>query len=336
MLVEIDGKVKDIRVIWYRDGIVEMLDQRKIPEKVEIFQARDYRDIAFAIKDMVVRGAPAIGVTAAYGMAQAKIQGKDMDEVFNTLKNTRPTAYDLFYALSYMKEKIESGEDPIKSSEEYANMIAEKARKIGEYGNDIIKNNSKILTHCNAGALAVLDWGTALAPLRFAKRSGKKIFVWVDETRPRLQGARLTSWELKQEGIDHKIIADNAAGFLMKRGEVDLVIVGADRIALNGDFANKIGTYEKAVVAKENGIPFYVAAPISTIDKSIKSGDEIPIEERSENEVLYAGNCRIAPDGVSAYNPAFDVTPHSFVTGFITEYGIIKPENLKEIVNKEK
>ncbi len=336
MLVEIDGKVQDIRVIWYRDGIVEMLDQRKIPEKVEIFQARDYRDIAFAIKDMVVRGAPAIGVTAAYGMAQAKIQGKDMDEVFNTLKNTRPTAYDLFYALSYIKEKIERGEDPIKSAEEYANMIAEKARKIGEYGNEVIKNNSKILTHCNAGALAVLDWGTALAPLRFAKRSGKKIFVWVDETRPRLQGARLTSWELKQEGIDHKIIADNAAGFLMKRGEIDMVIVGADRIALNGDFANKIGTYEKAVVAKENGIPFYVAAPISTIDKSIKSGDEIPIEERSENEVLYAGNCRIAPDGVSAYNPAFDVTPHSFVTGFITEYGIIKPENLKEIVNKEK
>jgi len=335
MLVEIDGKVQDIRVIWYRDGIVEMIDQRKIPEKVEIFQAKDYRDIAFAIKDMVVRGAPAIGVTAAYGMAQAKIQGKDMDEVFNTLKNTRPTAYDLFYALSYMKEKIERGEDPIKSAEEYANMIAEKAKKIGEYGNEVIKNNSKILTHCNAGALAVLDWGTALAPLRFAKRSGKKIFVWVDETRPRLQGARLTSWELKQEGIDHKIIADNAAGFLMKRGEVDMVIVGADRIALNGDFANKIGTYEKAVVAKENGIPFYVAAPISTIDKSIKSGDEIPIEERSENEVLYAGNCRIAPDGVSAYNPAFDVTPHSFVTGFITEYGIIKPENLKEIVNKE-
>ncbi len=336
MLVEIDGKLQDIRVIWYSDGIVHMLDQRKIPERVEIFMARDYRDIAFAIKEMVVRGAPAIGVTAAYGMAQAKLQGKELNEVFNALKNTRPTAYDLFYALSFMKEKIENGEDPLKSSEEYADMIAEKARKIGEFGNTLIENNFKILTHCNAGALAVLDWGTALAPMRFAKRYGKKIFVWVDETRPRLQGARLTSWELKQEGIDHKIIADNAAGFLMKRGEVDMVIVGADRIALNGDFANKIGTYEKAVVARENRIPFYVAAPISTIDKSIKSGNEIPIEERSENEVLYAGSCRIAPEGVNAYNPAFDVTPNSYVTGFITEYGIIKPEKVKEIVNKDK
>ncbi|MDP8011426.1 MAG: S-methyl-5-thioribose-1-phosphate isomerase [Thermoplasmata archaeon] len=332
MKVEIDGQIKDLRALWFEDGIIKFLDQRKIPEKVEIFNAKDYNDVAFAIKDMVVRGAPAIGVSAAYGIAQAVLQGKDIKKVSEVLKLTRPTAHDLFFAVDYMLKKIDEGEDPIKASENYAEDIVERARKIGEYGNSLIKDNSRIMTHCNAGALAVLDWGTALAPMRYAKREGKNIFVWVDETRPRLQGARLTSWELKQEGIDHRIIADNASGFIMQQGKVDLIIVGADRIALNGDFANKIGTYEKAVLAKENGIPFYVAAPMSTIDKSIESGKKIPIEERSQDEVLYAGSCRIAPEGVKAYNPAFDVTPSKYVEGFITEYGIIKPNKIKDLL----
>jgi len=332
MKVQFNDEIKDIRALWYEDGIIKFLDQRKIPEKVEIFNALNYNDVAFAIKEMVVRGAPAIGVSAAYGIAQAYIQKKDLKKVAEVLSSTRPTAHDLFYAIKYMQEKIENGDDPLTAAENYADDIVERSRKIGEYGNDLIKDGSKIMTHCNAGALAVLDWGTALAPMRYAKKEGKNIFVWVDETRPRLQGARLTSWELKQEGIPHKIIADNASGFLMKRGDVDLIIVGADRIALNGDFANKIGTYEKAVLAKENGIPFYVAAPISTIDRSINDGSKIPIEERSQNEVLYAGDCRIAPEGVEAYNPAFDVTPNKYVDGFITEYGIIRSNEIKNII----
>ncbi len=332
MKVHFNDGIKDIRALWYENGIIKFLDQRKIPEKVEIFNAMDYNDVAFAIREMVVRGAPAIGVSAAYGMAQAYNQKKDLKKVAEVLSSTRPTAHDLFYAIKYMQEKIENGEDPLIAAENYAEDIIERSRKIGEYGNALIKEGSKIMTHCNAGALAVIDWGTALAPMRYAKKEGKNIFVWVDETRPRLQGARLTSWELKQEGIPHKIIADNASGFIMKQGEVDLIIVGADRIALNGDFANKIGTYEKAVLAKENAVPFYVAAPISTIDRNIENGSKIPIEERSQNEVLYAGDCRIAPEGVEAYNPAFDVTPSKYVDGFITEYGIIKPNEIKNLI----
>ena len=332
MKVHFNDGIKDIRALWYENGIIKFLDQRKIPEKVEIFNAMDYNDVAFAIREMVVRGAPAIGVSAAYGMAQAYNQKKDLKKVAEVLSSTRPTAHDLFYAIKYMQEKIENGEDPLIAAGNYAEDIIERSRKIGEYGNALIKEGSKIMTHCNAGALAVIDWGTALAPMRYAKKEGKNIFVWVDETRPRLQGARLTSWELKQEGIPHKIIADNASGFIMKQGEVDLIIVGADRIALNGDFANKIGTYEKAVLAKENAVPFYVAAPISTIDRNIENGSKIPIEERSQNEVLYAGDCRIAPEGVEAYNPAFDVTPSKYVDGFITEYGIIKPNEIKNLI----
>jgi len=331
MKVIIDGKTLEMRALWMEDDKIKFIDQRKLPEKIEIFEAKNYNDVAFAIKDMVVRGAPAIGVSAAYGIAQAYMQRKDLKTVADVLSKTRPTAYDLFYAIEFMMRAVEQGKDPVKEAENYANDIVERARKIGEYGNTIIKNNSRILTHCNAGALAVLDWGTALAPLRYAKREGKNIFVWVDETRPRLQGAKLTSWELLNEGIEHKIIADNAAGLLMKRGEVDMVIVGADRIAMNGGFANKIGTYEKAVLSKIHGIPFYVAAPISTIDKNLKNEDMIPIEERSENEVLYAGNCRIAPTGSLAYNPAFDITPPDYVEGFITEYGIIRPGDIKKL-----
>ncbi|GGM72196.1 hypothetical protein GCM10007108_08010 [Thermogymnomonas acidicola] len=330
MKVAIEGEVRTLVAVWFEDNVVKIIDQRKIPESVEVFKARNSDDIAFAIKDMVVRGAPAIGVTAAYGLALAKMNGEDMESAVRKIGSTRPTAYDLFKAIRYMKENNYD----MNAARRYANEISGRCRKIGEYGNELIPENGKILTHCNAGALAVLDWGTALAPIRFAKMEGKNPFVFVDETRPRLQGARLTAWELAQEGIDHAIIADNAAGFYMRRGEVDLVIVGADRIASNGDFANKIGTYEKAVLAKENGIPFYVAAPGSTFDFSLKSGDEIPIEERDENEVLFVNGKRLGPEESRAKNPAFDVTPAKYVTGFITEYGIYKPSELSQMKAK--
>jgi translation initiation factor eIF-2B subunit alpha/methylthioribose-1-phosphate isomerase len=222
----------------------------------------------------------------------------------------------------------------MSAARRYATEISGRCKKIGEYGNSLISQDSRILTHCNAGALAVLDWGTALAPMRMAKISGKNIFVYVDETRPRLQGAKLTAWELLQENIDHAIIADNAAGYFMHNRDIDMAIVGADRIANNGDFANKIGTYEKAVLAKENNIPFYVAAPGSTFDFSIKTGDEIVVEERSEDEVKRIGETSIGPSESHAKNPAFDVTPFRYVTAFITEYGIFKPEELGTLKNQ--
>ncbi len=331
MKIRINNEEKDLRAVWFEDGMVKLIDQRKLPHKIEIFEAENYEDVAYAIKDMVVRGAPAIGITAAYGMAQAWLQKQDIQKVYETLKNTRPTAHDLFYALNLMKKSIETGDDAVKVAESYANDIISRCERIGDHGENLIKDGFRILTHCNAGALAVGDWGTATAPIRKAHRNGKKIFVWVDETRPRLQGARLTAWEMLQEGIEHAIIADNAAGHFMQRGEVDMVIVGADRIARNGDVANKIGTYEKAVLAKENGIPFYVAAPVSTFDFSIESGADIPIEERSENEVLFCRECRVAPEGSAARNPAFDVTPARYITGIITELGIFKPEEIKNV-----
>ena len=329
MKVVVDGQEKNLLAVWYEDHVVKLVDQRKLPEKIEIFQARNTEDIAHAIKDMLVRGAPAIGVTAAYGLAMAKLNKEDMDAAVDRISKTRPTAFDLFKAIRFMKEN----NFDLNSARRYSNEISGRSKRIGEYGNSLIKQGSKILTHCNAGALAVVDWGTALAPIRIASSEGKKPFVFVDETRPRLQGARLTAWELLQEGIDHAIISDNAAGFYMKRGEVDLAIVGADRIASNGDFANKIGTYEKAVVGKANNVPFYVAAPGSTFDFSIKTGDEIPIEERSEDEVLTINGKNIGPKGSAAKNPAFDVTPHEYVTAFITEYGIFRPEELHRMQN---
>ncbi len=328
MRIKTEEGTKELRAVWFEDGIVKLIDQRKLPAKFEIFEAGRAEEVAYAIKEMVVRGAPAIGITAAYGMAQAALQGRDMKEVFNMLRSTRPTAHDLFYALNLMMNAINAGEDPVKRAERYAEDIIGRCEKIGEHGEKLIKDGYRILTHCNAGALAVGDWGTATAPIRKAHRNGKKIFVWVDETRPRLQGARLTAWEMVQEGIEHAIIADNAAGYFMRRGEVDMVIVGADRITRNGDVANKIGTYEKAVVAHENGIPFYVAAPISTFDFSLSDGDEIPIEERSEDEVLFCRECRIAPAESHARNPAFDVTPAKYITGIITELGVFRPDEV--------
>ena len=300
---------KEMRSLWW-DGTLKLIDQRKLPFQLKIFEASSVEKVAYAIKKMVVRGAPAIGCAAAYGMALAE----DKEKAARMLKRTRPTAHDLFYAVDYMTEN----EGRIEAAHRYVEDIVEKCRKIGEIGEKLIKHGSRILTHCNAGALATVDWGTALAPIRMAK--DREIFVWVDETRPRLQGL-LTSWELKQEGIKHAVIADNAAGYFMREGEVDMVIVGADRIASNHDVANKIGTYEKAVLAKENDIPFYVAAPISTFDESISDGRKIKIEERDAEEVTKIFDY-IPPE---IRNPAFDVTPAEYITGIITEKGIIKP-----------
>ncbi|MCD6147613.1 MAG: S-methyl-5-thioribose-1-phosphate isomerase [Thermoplasmata archaeon] len=300
---------KEMRSLWW-DDTLKLIDQRKLPFQLKIFEASSVEKVAYAIKKMVVRGAPAIGCAAAYGMALAE----DKEKAARMLKRTRPTAHDLFYAVDYMTEN----EGRIEAAHRYVEDIVEKCRKIGEIGEKLIKHGSRILTHCNAGALATVDWGTALAPIRMAK--DKEIFVWVDETRPRLQGL-LTSWELKQEGIKHAVIADNAAGYFMKEGEVDMVIVGADRIASNYDVANKIGTYEKAVLAKENGIPFYVAAPISTFDESISDGKKIKIEERDAEEVTKIFDY-LPPE---IRNPAFDITPAEYITGIITEKGIIKP-----------
>ncbi|MEF8879840.1 MAG: S-methyl-5-thioribose-1-phosphate isomerase [Candidatus Thermoplasmatota archaeon] len=313
--MKINGENK--KALWFQDDIVHFIDQRKLPYNIQIFKAENVEKVSFAIKEMVVRGAPAIGAAAAYGMV---LGCKNLEETAEKLRKTRPTAYDLFYAIEYMLNKIETGEDPVESANQYVEDIIERCRKIGENGEKIIEDNSKILTHCNAGALATVDYGTALSPIRIAHEKGKKIFVYVDETRPRCQGL-LTDWELTQEGIPHTYIVDNAAGYYMEKGEIDMVITGADRIAENGDFANKIGTYEKAVLAKENNIPFYVAAPISTFDKSIGNGEMIEIEERDKKEITHINKKRFVPNSSDVKNPAFDVTPNRFVTGFITEKG---------------
>jgi len=349
MKVNVNGKQEDYRTVWMEGNEVCMIDQPKLPHRFEIYRSKDHNETTDAIKNMIVRGAPAIGATAAYAMAQAtgEFPGSDavefhsfMSKAAEEIRSARPTAYDLFHAV----DEIESGlrkaksvsealELAKKAAKEYADKSAERCKKIGEAGEKLIKENFRILTHCNAGALACVDYGTALSPIRFAKYAGKEPFVFVDETRPRCQGSRLTSWELLQEEIDHSIIVDNAAGHFMQKGEIDLVIVGADRIAKNGDVANKIGTYEKAVLAKENGIPFYVAAPESTFDRSCATGKDIAIEERGEDEVLSMfgidenGNpvsIQISPENSKARNPAFDVTPAEYITGTITENGIVK------------
>ena len=326
------GVQKDYRAVWIEESIIKFIDQRLLPEEFEIFEARNHDETAVAIKEMVVRGAPAIGVAASYGIAQAFLRNEDINKVAAILEGTRPTAYDLFYAIDFSVSRYEDGENPVDVAYKYSHGIIEKCAKIGANGEPLIKNNHRILTHCNAGALATVDWGTALAPIRAAHYNDKNIFVFVDETRPRLQGAKLTAWELLNEGIEHAVIVDNAAGHYMSRGEIDMVIVGADRIAPNGDFANKIGTYEKAVLARENGIPFYVAAPVSTFDPGIKNGKEIPIEERGEQEVTEIAGNRLIPAGSGALNPAFDVTPAKYVTGFVTEEGVFKPSEVKKFI----
>lgn len=307
-----------------------VIDQTRLPERFVLKRLADHRQTAEAIRTMVVRGAGTIGATAAYGMAQAFFERADLDEAYRRLLETRPTAVDLKHAIDRVR-RCRSAAEALTEAERIADEYVARGKRIGEVGLRLIRSGCRVLTHCNAGWLALVDWGSAPAPIYMAHRRGRCVFVWVDETRPRCQGAALTSWEFLQEGIEHRIIADNAAGYFMRRGEVDLCIVGADRIAANGDVANKIGTYEKAVLAKENGVPFYVAAPTSTIDPQCRSGEEIPIEERDEEEVLCVRGYRVAPRGARAANPAFDVTPARYITGIITERGIYRPRELRTL-----
>ncbi|MFH1256714.1 MAG: S-methyl-5-thioribose-1-phosphate isomerase [Candidatus Diapherotrites archaeon] len=347
MLVRTARGAKHYKTVWMENSSVKMIDQLLLPHKFEVFTAKNVKETAAAIKTMVVRGAGAIGVTAAYGVAQAALQA-DKDNFFFELRNaaqklreTRPTAQNLFHGVNEVLDEVKRFNDPkkakaaaLRKAKEFAQKEMMACKRIGEKGEHLITNGARVLTHCNAGWLAFVDYGSALAPLYAAKRSGKKFFVFVDETRPRLQGAKLTAWELANEGIEHAIIADNAAGHFMQRGEVDLVIVGADRIALNGDSANKIGTYEKAVLAKENGIPFYVAAPLSTFDANTEKGEKIPIEERNGKEVLFLDEKLVANRESKARNPAFDVTPAKYIAGIITEKGIVKAqeEEIKKLL----
>jgi S-methyl-5-thioribose-1-phosphate isomerase len=311
---------KDYKAIWREADQIRFIDQRHLPFTFDIYTAKTVDDVAYAIKDMIVRGAPAIGAAAAYGMA---LNNHDPRRAAQILEATRPTAHDLFYAVRYMTHALNKGEDAFIAADQYVDELLRRCQKIGQNGAELITDGTRILTHCNAGALATVDHGTALAVLREAHHKGTKMFVYADETRPRLQGL-LTSWELFHEGIPFSLIADNAAGYYMQQGDIDIVIVGADRIAKNGDIANKIGTYEKAVLAHHNEIPFYVAAPENTYDPSILSGTQIPIEERFGNELKEAHTCQLMPDWVPVKNPAFDVTPHHLISGYITENGIRK------------
>jgi len=321
---------------------VVMIDQRRLPAEEVYVRCRDHRQVAEAIRDMVIRGAPAIGVAAAFGIAlgvrRSTAEGArlaaEFDGICRDLADTRPTAVNLFWAVERMRRRfgLESaqGAQAVRSGllEEARGIEAEDldaCQRMGELGAELIPSRARLLTHCNAGALATAGYGTALGVIRTAARQGKVANVFADETRPYLQGARLTAWELAREGIPTTLIADNMSGHLLSRGEVDAVIVGADRIARNGDVANKIGTYSLAVLARENGIPFYVAAPVSTLDAKTPSGAEIPIEERSPDEVTHHAGRRLAPEGVSVRNPAFDVTPARYVTAIVTERGIARP-----------
>lgn len=332
-----------MRPVYYEDEVLKLIDQPKLPTELVINAYSDYRKIGEAIKTMVVRGAPAIGVTAGYGVYFGALEYvndskedflKHMKEVCSFLAATRPTAVNLFWAIKRMEDLIQRYKHmdvPVivtligKEANEICDEDIKMCHKIGNYGADFIKDGDTFLTHCNAGALATADYGTALGVIRAAHDSGKKISVYADETRPFLQGARLTAYELQADGIPVTLITDNMAGWMMKQGKIDGVIVGADRIALNGDVANKIGTYSVSVLAKAHGIPMYVAAPTSTIDFEIKSGDEIVIEERDCREISHIGGVQIAPDNIAMENPAFDVTPHENVTAIITEKGVLYP-----------
>ena len=316
---------------WF-PGELKVLNQLKLPQEEEWLTLTTYEDVAKAIKDMVVRGAPAIGCVAAYGFVLGvKYNKEEPKKVYEALKNTRPTAINLFWALDRMCKALKLQRDIEVEAQKIEREDYETNLRIGEEGSKLIPKGAKILTHCNTGALATAGWGTALGVIRSAHKLGREIFVWVDETRPYLQGARLTAWELLKEEIPHKIITDNTAGFLMRLGQIDAIIVGADRITANGDVANKIGTYSLAVLAKEHNIPFYVAAPTSTFDLNLKSGEEIPIEERSAEEVKNCFGCQIAPKESDALHLAFDITPADLIEAIITEKGIIHKPNREKI-----
>jgi len=337
------------RAIEWLDGKLRILDQSRLPQEQVFADLDNYLDVVLAIKEMRVRGAPAIGVAAAYGIALGasgiKTANKDeflaqLDQVMQAFAASRPTAVNLFQAVNRMKKAAGGdGVTEIKNSlvNEAKRIHQEEitaTRQLSQLGAGLVEDGFTLLTHCNAGPLATAGYGTALGVIKAAKEQGKKVSVFATETRPLLQGARLTAWELRQEGIPVTLITDSMAGYFMQRKKIDCVIVGADRIAANGDVANKIGTYTLAVLAKENKILFYVAAPTSTIDLSLSSGDKIPIEERSPEEVTHIQGVTIAPEGIRAANPAFDVTPHSYITAIITEKGIIKEpyiEGLSEL-----
>jgi methylthioribose-1-phosphate isomerase len=332
--VRTESGTKDLRAVWFENGKVMMIDQRELPHRVTVVGFKDYNDVAEAIRNMTTRGAPSIGAAAAYAMCLASLSGADLDKASGDIKAARPTAYDLFFAVDHMYSLLKGGTDPIKAANNYADMIVSKCARIGDHGACLIKDGMRIMTHCNAGALATVDHGTALAPMRKAWADGKRFFVYVSETRPRLQGMQLTAWELTQEGIDHAVIPDGASAYYMGKG-VDMIITGADRITANGDFANKIGTFDKAIAAEHFGIPLYVAAPVSTFDFGMRMGEDIEIEQRSEKEVTEINGMRIAPEGSPALNPAFDVTPAELVTGFITEKGILNPKDIRKVMNDE-
>ncbi len=318
-----------VRALGFDRGRLWAIDQRALPDRLIIRRFARVREVADAIRSMAIRGAPSIGVAGAYGMALASREGRwTVAAARRLLLATRPTAVDLAVGVDRVARAWRDGDDPLSAADAYRAEIVDACRRIGRHGAPLLRRVERVLTHCNAGALATVEWGTALAPIRLAHTERPELFVWVDETRPLLQGARLTAWELARERIPHAVIADNAAGYFMRRGEVDAVIVGADRIARNGDTANKIGTYEKAVVARENGVPFYVAAPWSTFDARRATGDAIPVEERSPEELLRWGTRRAAPRSSSARNPAFDITPGHLVTAFVTPDGVYRPRDL--------
>src|SRR5579871_1695638 len=323
-----------VETIQWTDAGVVMIDQTKLPRKQIFVTCTSYQEVAEAIRSMVIRGAPAIGVAAAMGVALGVQQDADFETVCTTLAETRPTAVNLFWAIERMRRlraslNGASREALVRDMVEEAQRIRLEdiaiCRAIGAHGATLVPDGKTVLTHCNAGALATAGYGTALGVIRAAIDAGKKIDVFADETRPFLQGARLTAWELQQDGIPTTLITDNMAGHFLRSGRIGCVVVGADRIAANGDVANKIGTYSVAVLAKENGVPFYVAAPHSTFDLSLASGDLIPIEQRSAEEVTHVFGTPIAPENIEVENPAFDVTPARYVTAIITERGIARP-----------
>lgn len=366
MNVTVRGKAQHYRTVTFdaARNQVRLIEQRLLPHKFKIIATQNFRATAVAIRDMVVRGAGAIGATAAYGLAQGvrAFRGRDrkrfsqhVEAVYQTLKAARPTAVDPVNAMNDVRAAMMRGESvaeqqaiALAAAEEFANEDVRHCEEIGRHGDKLIRNGMRVLTHCNAGWLAFVDVGSATAPMYAAQAAGRKFHVFCDETRPRSQGATLTAWELAQQGVSHQIIADNSAGHLMQRGEIDLVIVGSDRtLGRTGEVANKIGTYTKAVLAKRHGIPFYVAIPLSTIDWKLKRGFDIPIEERHEHEVLGAWGIeysltskvqtlksgqrtyvRVANPTSGARNPGFDVTPAELITGIITPAGIFKPAEL--------
>jgi methylthioribose-1-phosphate isomerase len=348
-----------LETIRWDGNAVALIDQRILPTEEKYVICRSPEDVARGITEMVVRGAPAIGVTAAMGVAlgmkqsvetgkksEAELRGL-MDGVCELIRNTRPTAVNLTWAIDRMRRRFEEllprGAESVKDG-----LVAEACamqeedieinRRMGKHGAELVPDGARVLTHCNAGALATAGYGTALGVIRAAKEAGKKVEVYADETRPFLQGARLTAWELVKDEIPVTLITDNMAGYLMARGTIDLVVVGSDRIAGNGDVANKIGTYSVAVLAHEHGIPFYAVAPTSTFDLTLSSGDQIPIEQRDTAEVTHVRGVRIAPEGIRVVNPAFDVTPNRYVTAIICENGVARPpyvESMRRLVEEE-